>query len=84
MGIKAVFFINEVAKTASGAGRVKASPVAKGPYAEYSQYTPTGLLEFLSLNEAATDWCIERIGKDVTLTLADPTEADLITPPFKG
>lgn len=84
MSVKAVFYVAEVTRTASGAGRIKASPAARGPYADYSQYTPTGSLEFTSLNEAATQWFLERIGKDVTLTMTDPTEADLITPPFKG
>lgn len=78
MSIKAVFYINEVTDTASGVGRIKATPVAKGPYGNYSKYTPSGVLEFNCLNEAATEWCRERIGSDVVLTLADPTEADLI------
>lgn len=78
MNVKAIFFIAEVTKTATGAGVVKARPVAKGPYASYSQYTPAGMVELTSLNEAATAWFEERIGKDVSLTFGDPTEADLL------
>ena len=78
MTVKAIFYINEVARTASGAGRVKASPVAKGPYAGYSQYTPTGSLEFTCLNEAATEFFMDRVSKDVVLTISDPGPEDLL------
>lgn len=76
MSVKAVFYVQEVARTASGSGRVKASPVAKGPYASYSQYTPTGSLEFTCLNDAATQFFLDRVGADVVLTITDPTESD--------
>lgn len=84
MSVKAVFYVQSVTDTASGVGQVVATPVAKGPYAEYSRHTPTGTLSFNCLNEAATAFFRERIGKDIVLTISDPTEADLITPPFKG
>lgn len=83
MAVKCVFYVAEVTQTASGAGKIKATPVSKGPYAEYSQYSPTGVFEITSLNPAATDWFRERIGKDVSITIDDATEADLITPPAK-
>src|ERR1700751_5889934 len=76
MSVKAVFYVAAVTKQANGAGIVKAQPLAKGPYASYSKWTPSGSLEFTCLNDAATAWFEERIGKDVTLTLSDPTEAD--------
>jgi len=80
MSVKCVFYVAEVTKQANGAGRIKASPVAKGPYAEYSQWTPTGALEFTSLNPAATAFFEENLGKDVTLLISPATEDDLITP----
>ena len=67
-----MFYIQEVTKTANGSGRIKAMPVAKGPYAEWSQYTPSGSFEITSLNPAATEWFTERIGKDVEILISDP------------
>lgn len=72
MAVKCMFYVTEVAQTASGSGRVKANAVAKGPYAEWSQYTPSGTFEIVSLNAEATDWFRERIGQDVVLTISDP------------
>jgi len=79
MAVKCVFYISGVEKRASGVGVVNANPVAKGPYKEWAQFTPSGQLQITSLNSAATDWFLERIGKDVTLTIDDATEADLLT-----
>lgn len=81
MSVKCVFYVAEVTEQANGAGRIKASPVAKGPYAEYSQWTPTGLLEFTSLNPAATQFFRDNLGKDVSLLISPATEEDIITPP---
>ena len=80
MAVKCVFYISGVEKRANGVGVVNAQPVAKGPYKEWAQYTPSGTLQINSLNPAATDWFLSRIGKDVVLTIDDATEADLITP----
>lgn len=74
MAVKCMFYVQEVAKTASGTGRVKMSVVAKGPYAEWSQYTPAGSFEITTLNEAATGWFADRIGSDVEVTITDPVE----------
>lgn len=74
MAVKCMFYISEVAKTANGTGRIRANPVAKGPYAEWSQYTPSGSFEITSLNEAATQWFVERLGQDVAITIEDPTD----------
>ena len=71
MAVKCVFYVQRVTDTASGAGEIIATPVAKGPYAEYSQWTPTGKLEFTSLNPAATAWFRERLGKDVSILIDD-------------
>lgn len=80
MAVKCVFYVQRVAQAANGVGEVTAQPVAKGPYAEYSKYTPSGSLQITSLNEDASEWFRERIGKDVTLLISDPTEDDLISP----
>jgi hypothetical protein len=77
MFVKAVFYVQSVTDTSSGVGQVTAAPVAKGPYAEYSKYTPTGSLAFNCLNEQATKFFRDRIGKDVVLLISDPTEDDL-------
>lgn len=79
MGVKAIFYVNEVTDTASGSGKVKLNAVAKGPYANWSKYTPSGEINIVSLNPAATEWYRERVGKDVTVEFRDPTEADLIS-----
>jgi hypothetical protein len=79
MAVKCVFYISGVEKRASGVGVVNAQAAAKGPYKEWSQFTPSGSLQITSLNPQATDWFIERIGKDVTVLIDDATEAD-ITP----
>lgn len=80
MAVKCVFYISGVEKRANGVGVLNAQPVAKGPYKEWAQFTPSGTLQITSLNPAATDWFLERIGKDVVLTIDDATEADLLTP----
>ena len=80
MAVKCVFYISGVEKRANGVGVVNAQPVAKGPYKDWAQYTPSGVLQITSLNHDATDWFLERIGKDVTILIDDATEADLITP----
>lgn len=72
-----MFFVDEVGDTSSGAGKIKLRATAKGDYASWSHYTPHGELELKCLNASATAWFRERIGKDVTLTFGDPTEADL-------
>jgi hypothetical protein len=78
MGVKAIFYVDEVAQTASGAGKMRLRAAAKGDYAAWSHYTPSGTIEITCLNASATEWFRERVGKDVALTFADPTEADLL------
>lgn len=78
MGVRAIFFVKEVAETASGAGKMTLQAVAKGDYGKWSQYTPHGELTLTCLNDTATVWFRERLGKDVTLDFGDPTEADLL------
>lgn len=82
MGVRAIFYVEEVAKTASGAGKLKLRAAAKGDYAAWSHYTPSGTVELVCLNADATAWFDERIGKDVAIGFDDPTEADLA--PGKG
>lgn len=91
MSVKCVFHVLEVTDTAAGAGKVKLGPSTKGPYAEYSQFTPTGSFEFTSLNPAATEFFREALrlarageGGDLSIVIDLATESDLITPPFKG
>lgn len=77
--VRAIFFVEEVTDRASGAGIVKLRAAAKGPYGHWSKWTPAGTIEITSLNDAATDFYRERLGKDVAVTFTDPTEADLAT-----
>ena len=79
MAVKCVFYVSGVEIQANGVGVLKARPVAKGPYKEWAQYTPSGSLEINSLNPKATEWFMGRIGKDVTVLIDDATEEDLIT-----
>jgi hypothetical protein len=74
VSVKCVFYVAEVAKQANGVGRIKATPVAKGPYADYSKWTPSGSFEITSLNEQATAWFEARLGKDIEILIGDPTE----------
>lgn len=78
MGVKAMFYVQHVGHNAGGIGTVTLSAVAKGPYAEWSKYTPSGNVSITSLNEDATQWFYERLGKDVAITFNDPTDADLL------
>jgi hypothetical protein len=78
MAVKCIFYVSGVEKRANGVGVVNAQPVAKGPYKDWAQYTPSGTLQITSLNEAATDWFLARIGKDVSILIDDPTEDDLL------
>jgi hypothetical protein len=77
MAVKCVFYVSGVEKRANGVGVVNAQPVAKGPYKDWAQFTPSGSLQITSLNEAATDWFMARIGKDVSILIDDATEADV-------
>ena len=77
MGVRAIFFVSEVAKIVGGAGKVKLQAAAKGDYKQWSKWTPSGLIEFTCLNEQATAWFDERIGRDVAIGFDDPTEEDL-------
>lgn len=72
MAVKCMFYVGSVEKKANGVGIVTATPVAKGPYAEWSQWTPSGTLQITSLNPDATDWFEKRLGKDVSLLIDDP------------
>jgi hypothetical protein len=81
MAVKCVFYVAEVTKTANGSGRIKANPVAKGPYSDYSKWTPSGSFEITSLNEKATEWFESMLGKDIVLLAMEPQEGDLIPPP---
>ena len=78
MAVKAIFYIQSVTKQANGYGVIKAQPAAKGPYAKWSVYTPTGSFEITSANPDATAWFEARLGKDVAFTIDDPTENDLL------
>lgn len=77
MGVKAIFYVNHVGHGASGTGIVKLNATTKGPYSDWSKYTPGGTVEITTLNEKATQWFYERLGKDVSITFGDPTEDDL-------
>jgi hypothetical protein len=74
--VRAMFYVNHVGQSASGLGIVKLNATTKGDYAEWSKYTPQGNIEIGSLNEKATAWFHERLGKDVSVSFDDPTESD--------
>ena len=78
MSVKAMFYVNHVGHSASGVGVVKLNATAKGEYAAWSKYTPSGTIEITSLNEDATAWSHDRLGKDVAIRFDDPTEADVL------
>ena len=80
MAVKCVFYVSGVEKRANGVGVLNAQATAKGPYKEWAQFTPSGTLQISSLNPAATDWFLERIGKDVTILIDDATAEDVIVP----
>lgn len=79
MSVRAMFYVNYVGHNASGVGVVKLNATTKGDYASYSKYTPSGAIEFTCLNESATEWYFDRLGKDVAVTFDDPTEADQVS-----
>ena len=79
MSVRAIFYVAEVTLKPNDVGSVKLNPVAKGPYGHWSKWTPSGELTLNSTNERATAWFQERIGRDVSITIDDPTEADLAT-----
>lgn len=79
MAVKCIFYIAGVEKRANEVGIVRCQAVAKGPYKEWAKFSPSGSLEITSLNPAATDWFLERVGKDVAILISDPTEADLLS-----
>lgn len=77
MAVKCMFYVAAVTRQANGVGIVKATPVAKGPYAEWSQWTPSGLFEITSLNPAATEWFESMLGKDVSIVI-DEAPAEVV------
>lgn len=79
--VKAVFYVEEVGIKGNGQGHLIARPAAKGPYAEWSKYTPSGVLDILTLNEEATEFFRSVCGSDVVVTIRPATEEDIITKP---
>lgn len=79
MSVKAMFYVNHVGQSANGVGVVKLNATTKGDYASYSKYTPSGTIEINCLNEDATEWYRDRLGKDVSVVFSDPTEADAVS-----
>jgi hypothetical protein len=71
-----MFYVVHVGHNANGIGVAKLTATAKGDYAAWSKYTPSGTIDITSLNEDATQWFYERLGKDVAITFGDPTEDD--------
>lgn len=78
MGVKCIFYVNEVGRNANGTGRIKLTATTKGDYAAWSKWTPSGEFQIACLNESATAWFEDRLGKDVAIQFDDPTEADLL------
>ena len=88
MAVRAIFYVAELVQqpgdvTTKGerasVGTVKLKPATKGPYKDWSKWTPHGELTLGTLNEKAFAWFADRLGSDVALTFDDPTEADLAT-----
>lgn len=75
MAVKCVFYVSGVEKRANEVGVVNMQAAAKGPYAEWSKYTPSGSFQITSLNPAATDWFLERVGRDVSILIDDMDDA---------
>ena len=69
MAVQCMFYVASVTEQANGAGIVKMNAVAKGPYAEWSKWTPSGMFEITSLNEAATQFFRDNLGKDVSILI---------------
>ena len=70
--VQCMFYVASVTEQANGAGIVKMNAVAKGPYAEWSQWTPSGSFEITSLNADATAFFREFLGKDVAILITPP------------
>jgi hypothetical protein len=70
--VLAMFYVNHVGQNASGVGVVKLNATTKGDYAAWSKFTPSGTIEIHSLNEDATEWFRQRLGKDVGISFDDP------------
>jgi len=68
-----MFYVASVTEQANGAGVVKMNAVAKGPYAEWSQWTPSGSFEITSLNADATQFFRDNLGKDVSILVSPAT-----------
>lgn len=72
MSVEARFYVHEVGQVHGGAGKVVMLATTKGDYQSWSKYTPSGRIEFTCLNDAATDFFRERLGKDIAVTFTDP------------
>lgn len=79
MGVRAIFYVDGVTQKPNEVGEVLLRAAAKGPYGHWSKWTPSGELKLNSTNQAATDWFMARVGKDVAISIDDPTDADLAT-----
>ena len=80
--VRAIFYCRSVEITGKAddgrpIGTVTLTAAAKGPYKHWSQWTPSGELKLGTLNPDAFAWFVDRVQRDVSLVLGDPTAADL-------
>lgn len=78
MAVKARFYVNQVAKNASGYTTVKMNPSTKGEEnKDWAKYTPSGSIE-LTINPetSAGQWFEGQLGNDVSITFDELPSVD--------
>lgn len=81
MQVRAIFYVRSCEITGTDDGRpigtVNLTAAARGPYKHWAKWTPSGTLSIGTVNADAFAAFVERVGRDVALTITDPTPADL-------
>jgi hypothetical protein len=70
MAVKARFYVNQVAKNATGYSTVTMSPSTKGEEnKDWAKYTPSGSIQ-LTINPetSAGQWFEDHLGDDISIT----------------
>lgn len=83
MNVRAIFFVRSVEITGrdddgNEVGTVNLTAAAKGPYKAWSRWTPSGSLTLATVNAAAFAHFREHVGRDVAVSITEPTAADLL------
>lgn len=74
MSVVAKFYVNKVTKHAGNGGCVEVHllPVTRGDENKgWSKWTPSGEIRIGILNEAASAWYEDRLGKEILVTFDD-------------